>query len=331
MKHKILVTGSAGFIGFHLSKNLLLQGYSVYGVDNLNNSYGKKIKKERLIEIKRISKKNNLSYHFEKLDLKNKKKVIDLFKKNNFKIVIHLAAQAGVRESILKSNQFFKDNVIGFLNLMEGCKIKMPAHLLYASSSAVYGNRKKAPFSEKDDSDNPASFYGVTKKTNEIMAFTFSNLYSIPTTGLRFFTVYGPYGRPDMAYYKFTKSILNNHTIEAFEKKKMYRDFIYINDVLEAIVKLINKPPSKKDNYVRILNIGNNKAIRLDNFIKIIEEICSKPAKVIDKKMPEGDVFVTKANIKKINKLIKFKPKTSIRDGLKEFIKWYKIYKKNKF
>ena len=144
-------------------KNLLLQGYSVYGVDNLNNSYGKKIKKERLTEIKQISKKNNLSYHFEKLDLKNKKKVIDLFKKNNFKIVIHLAAQAGVRESILKSSQFFKDNVIGFLNLIEGCKIKMPAHLLYASSSAVYGNSKKAPFSEKDDSDNPASFYGVTK------------------------------------------------------------------------------------------------------------------------------------------------------------------------
>ena len=331
MKYKILVTGSAGFIGFHLLKKILLQGYSVYGVDNLNNSYKKKIKNERLKKIQKLSKKNKFSYHFEKLDLKNKKKVIDLFKKNNFEIVIHLAAQAGVRDSMLKSSQFFNDNVIGFHNLLEGCKLKMPSHLLYASSSAVYGNSDKAPFSEKDDTDNPASFYGVTKKTNEIMAFTFSNLYSIPTTGLRFFTVYGPYGRPDMAYYKFTKSILNNRTIDAYEKKRMYRDFIYIDDVIEAIVKLLNKPPTNKDNYVRILNIGNNRAIKLDKFIKIIEEICSKKAKVINKKMPDGDVFVTKANIKRINKLIKFKPKTSIRDGLKEFVKWYKIYKKNKY
>ena len=159
------------------------------------------------------------------------------------------------------------------------------------------------------------------------MAFTFSNLYSIPTTGLRFFTVYGPYGRPDMAYYKFTKSILNNRRIDAFEKNKMFRDFIYIDDVIDAIIKLIKKPPIKKDNYVRILNIGNNKAIKLDNFIKTIEKICNKRAKVINKKMPDGDVFVTKANIKRINKLIKFRPKTSLKTGLKEFVAWYKIYK----
>ncbi len=327
MKYKILVTGSAGFIGFHLLKKILLQGYSAYGIDNLNNSYGKNIKTDRLKEIQKLSKKNKFSYHFEKLDLKNKKKVIDLFKKNNFEIVIHFAAQAGVRESMLKSSQFFNDNVIGFQNLLEGCKINMPSHLLFASSSAVYGNSRKAPFSEKDDTDNPASFYGVTKKTNELMAFTFSNLYSIPTTGLRFFTVYGPYGRPDMAYYKFTKSILNNRRIDAFEKNKMFRDFIYIDDVIDAIIKLIKKPPIKKDNYVRILNIGNNKAIKLDNFIKTIEKICNKRAKVINKKMPDGDVFVTKANIKRINKLIKFSPKTSLKTGLKEFVAWYKIYK----
>ena len=164
MKYKILVTGSAGFIGFHLLKKILLQGYSAYGIDNLNNSYGKNIKTDRLKEIQKLSKKNKFSYHFEKLDLKNKKKVIDLFKKNNFEIVIHFAAQAGVRESMLKSSQFFNDNVIGFQNLLEGCKINMPSHLLFASSSAVYGNSRKAPFSEKDDTDNPASFYGVTKK-----------------------------------------------------------------------------------------------------------------------------------------------------------------------
>ena len=198
--------------------------------------------------------------------------------------------------------------------------------MFFSKFFIIYGNSDSAPFKENDDSNSPASIYGVTKKTNEITAFSFSNIYTVPTTGLRFFTVYGPFGRPDMAYYKFTKSILSSKAIEVYDRKKMVRDFIYIDDVTDAITKLIKKPPKKEEGYSRILNLGNNKTIILNNFVKIIENICQKKSIIIDKKMPIGDVTMTHANISRISKLIKFKPKTTIENGLKNFVRWYQDY-----
>jgi UDP-glucuronate 4-epimerase len=317
---KILVTGAAGFIGHALSKKLTEMKCQVVGIDNLNDYYDVKLKKDRLNQLK-----GKPNFKFIKLDLANRKAMEHLFKKEKFEIVINLAAQAGVRYSLKNPYAYGDSNLIGFLNVLEGCRNNKIKHLIFASSSSVYGLNKKMPFSEKDNVDEPISLYAATKKSNELMAHAYSKLYKIPSTGLRFFTVYGPFGRPDMAYFSFTKAIREGKSIDVFNNGKLKRDFTYIDDIVDAIIKLIDKIP--ESNY-KIYNIGNNKPVELMRFIEIIEKETGKKAIKNMLPMQPGDVLATYANINELKKAIGFVPKTSIEDGLKKFIKWYKDYYK---
>lgn len=328
---KILVTGAAGFIGFHLAKVLLEKKYSVVGIDNLNDYYDPSLKKDRLKLLDKQS--SNGSFKFIKLDLADREAMSALFSEYKFDVVISLAAQAGVRYSIENPHAYMDSNMIGFLNVLEGCRQIKVKHLLYASSSSVYGMNIKQPFSTEDRVDFPISLYAATKKSNELMAHTYSHLYNIPTTGLRFFTVYGPYGRPDMAYFSFTKKILAGETIDVFNNGEMKRDFTYIDDIVEGISRLINIIPTAQDSTLstaiapyKVYNIGNNKPVTLRRFINAIEDACKRKAKENLLPMQPGDVPVTYADIDELINDIDFKPSTTIEEGISRFVKWYKEY-----
>jgi len=332
---KILITGAAGFIGFHLSKYLLQTNeYKVIGIDNINNYYSTKLKEDRLEILKKYE-----NFEFHKIDLIEKVRIDELFKKEKFDYVVNLAAQAGVRYSITNPYSYVDSNLIGFVNILEACRNNPVKHLLYASSSSVYGGNKIVPFSTDHNVDHPVSLYAATKKSNELMAHTYSHLYKIPTTGLRFFTVYGPWGRPDMAYFSFTKNIMDGKAIKVFNHGKMERDFTYIDDVVEGIYKLINKIPKENKEWdeekdsisesfapYKIYNIGNSSPVQLMEFINILEEKIGKEAKIIYMEMQPGDVLRTYADTSDLEKEINFKPSTKLADGLEKFVEWYKEY-----
>lgn len=323
---KILVTGAAGFIGFHLSKELLEQGYDVIGFDNLNDYYEVSLKEARLRELADFK-----GFTFIKGDLADEQEVDALFEEHEPEIVINLAAQAGVRYSIQNPRAYIDSNVVGFFSVLEACRHHPVKHLIYASSSSVYGNQQKTPFSVSDNVDHPVSLYAATKKSNELMAFTYAHLYGIPCTGLRFFTVYGPWGRPDMAYFSFTKRILAGESIQVFNHGDMKRDFTYIDDIANGVMAMIDSPP-EGDPPARVYNIGNNKPENLMHFIRTLEAcllqegIIRQPARLEFLPMQPGDVYQTFADVDDLVKDFGFKPNTPIEEGLRSFAKWYKAY-----
>ena len=324
---KILITGVAGFIGFHVARKLLESQSDIVGIDNLNDYYDEQLKLSRLSFLKKEG------LNFLKLDITHTDVINKFFLKEKFDIILHLAAQAGVRYSIEKPHAYTESNIEGFLNILEGARHNNIKHLIYASSSSVYGLNQKISFSEDDITDKPISLYAASKKSNENMAYAYSHLYKIPCTGLRFFTVYGPWGRPDMAYFKFVQQISNNEKINIYGQGKMSRDFTYIDDVVHAIVKLISVAPkinlkNKKDAPHEIYNVGNNKVENLEKFISIIESELDKKANRNYMDLQPGDVINTSADITKIKKLINFDPKICIEQGLHLFINWYKNYYK---
>lgn len=320
---KILITGCAGFIGFHLAAKLLENKKNIiYGVDNLNNYYDLDLKKNRL----KILKKNNF-FIFKKLDICNKIKLKNYFNSNKPDCVIHLAAQAGVRYSIDNPSTYFSNNIEGFFHILEMSRIFNVKHLVFASTSSVYGDSNKFPLQENDNTDKPLSFYAASKKTNEVMAYSYSNIYKLPTTALRFFTVYGPFGRPDMALFKFSKSIISNKKIDLFNKGNHYRDFTYIDDIISGITKIISRP-SKNNVPYAVFNIGSGKPQSLKLFLSIIEKLLKK--KSIKNLLPlqKGDVYKTSANISMLSNKFNYKPKFNIHIGIDNFIKWYREYYK---
>ena len=328
---KILVTGAAGFIGFHLIKALLGKDCFIVGIDNLNSYYEVALKKDRLKILNEQS--NEDTFSFITLDLADREAMASLFAEHGFDIVINLGAQAGVRYSIEKPHEYIDSNVVGFLNVLEGCRQTQVKHLVYASSSSVYGMNIKQPFSTGDRVDYPISLYAATKKSNELMAHTYSHLYNIPTTGLRFFTVYGPYGRPDMAYFSFTKKILAGEQIDVYNNGEMQRDFTYIDDIVEGITRIIDKIPEPQQSFAttaiapyQIYNIGNNQPVTLRRFITAIESACGKKAKENLLPMQPGDVPATYADIDELTADIGFRPETSIEDGILKFVNWYRAY-----
>ncbi len=339
MRKKILVTGVAGFIGFHVCKKLLENNHEVLGLDNINSYYDIKLKKDRLKQISRIAADSNKKWDFIKVDLEENKKINKIFKDFKPNTVIHLAAQAGVRFSITNPDSYIKSNLVGFANIIEACRNNSIEHLIYASSSSVYGGNTKIPFNENDSVDHQVSLYAATKRSNELIAHVYSHLYKLPCTGLRFFTVYGPWGRPDMAPMIFAKAIFSEEPIKIFNRGKMIRDFTYIEDVTEAIYKLIHKP-AKEDskfnsNYprpfsswapFRIFNIGNQESIPLMKFISILEEEIGIEAKKIYADMQKGDVKCTSASTDLLEKWTGYKPYTSIKEGVKGFVEWYRSY-----
>ena len=336
---KILVTGAAGFIGFHLSKALLDNGHDVYGIDNINNYYDINLKLSRLKELGISSSEAMVFFQesrsdiyldkftFVRMDLEAKKELSKLFEKQKFDVVCNLAAQAGVRYSIDNPDAYIQSNIVGFLNILECCRHNEIKHLLYASSSSVYGANKKVPFFEKDSVDHPISLYAATKKSNELMAHTYSHLYNIPTTGLRFFTVYGPWGRPDMAPMLFADAISNNRSINVFNHGDMSRDFTYIDDIVSGIELLLDNPPKRigEDPLYRIFNIGNGNPQSLEDFINAVELNLSREAEKKYLPMQPGDVPKTWADISKIKEL-GYQSKTTMKDGVSKFILWFQQY-----
>lgn len=318
---KVLVTGAAGFIGMHTSKRLLDEGYEVVGLDNMNDYYDPKLKEYRLDQLTPYEK-----FKFVKMDLCDREDVATLFESEQFERVIHLAAQAGVRYSIEKPFEYTDSNITGFMTILEGCRHNKVGHLIYASSSSVYGMNKKVPFSEDDRVDNPVSLYAATKKANELMAHTYSHLYRIPTTGLRFFTVYGPAGRPDMAPWLFTEAIIHDEKIKVFNNGLMKRDFTFIDDIVNGIYRLLLKGADEKNIY-KLFNIGNNRSIELSRFIRAIEISCNKVALKNMLPMQPGDVKETYADIQNLAEYVGYKPKTEIETGIRKFVEWYKSYK----
>ncbi len=325
---KVLVTGAAGFIGFHLCKYLIKLDYDVHGIDSLNEYYSSQLKLDRLNQI--IDTDN---FQFKNINICAKDDLDELFKKEQFDIVINLAAQAGVRYSISDPYKYLDSNLIGFVNILEACRNNPIEHLIYASSSSVYGNSTEIPFSTKNRTDEPVSLYAATKKANELLAHSYAQLYNIPMTGLRFFTVYGPYGRPDMAYFSFTKRILNGESIQVFNNGMLERDFTYIDDIVLAIEKLIDLPFNINGEDIkpyRLFNIGSNAPVKLMDFIKILEDLLGRKANMELLPMQKGDVFRTYADVSDLEERINFKPDTSIKEGLKHFVSWYlKYYKVN--
>ncbi len=317
---KILVTGCAGFIGFHVSKKILANNFTVIGIDNLNNYYDTNLKKTRLKILNNYEK-----FTFLKLDLINYKKLNDVFKKYKIKYVVHLAAQAGVRHSIKKPEDYFNSNILSFFNLIQCLKNQKINHCIFASTSSVYGDAKKFPIKEIDNTDKPLTFYAASKKTNEVMAYSYSNIYNIPFTCVRLFTVYGPYGRPDMALFKFVKSALLKKKINLYNEGKHIRDFTYVDDVSNAIFKLIRKPPKLKPKY-NLFNISSNNPKNLETFIREIEKNLKIKTKKVKVGIQVGDVVKTNGNNNKISKFINFKPNTNIKFGIEKFISWYKNY-----
>ncbi|MBI5193296.1 MAG: NAD-dependent epimerase [Nitrospirae bacterium] len=346
---RILITGTAGFIGFHLSKKLLDSGDEVTGLDSINDYYDVKLKFDRLkecgIDSSKIKYNNTIhsskypNYQFTKLRLEDRENVLRLFESGHFDVVINLAAQAGVRYSLINPYAYVDSNITGFLNILEGCRHNSVKHLVFASSSSVYGANTKMPFSVHHNVDHPVSLYAATKKSNELMAHTYASLYKIPCTGMRFFTVYGPYGRPDMALFIFTKAILEGTAIDVYNYGKMQRDFTYIDDIIEGVVRVIDNVPKPDLNWngdnpdtsssyapYKIYNIGNNNPVELMRFIEVLEDCLGKKA---DKKLlpiQAGDVPATYADVDDLIRDVGFKPSTSIVEGIKKFVEWYEEY-----
>ena len=331
---KILITGSAGFIGFSLSLKLLKKGFTIFGVDNLNHYYDPKLKEARLSILKQYP-----NYNHYKIDISDKNPILDLFAQIKPDIVVNLAAQAGVRYSIDNPSAYINSNIKGFLNILEGCRHNNVTNLVYASSSSVYGSNTKIPFKTTDGVDHPLSLYAASKKSNELMAHTYSHLFNIPTTGLRFFTVYGPWGRPDMALFNFTKNILLDKPINVFNYGDHKRDFTYIDDITEVLSIVINKPakpntnwdsqkpdPSSSSAPFKIYNIGNNKPIKLMDYIHEIEKVLNKKAIINFQPLQPGDVNTTFADVDDLIKDFNYKPKNNIETGIARFVEWYKEF-----
>jgi UDP-glucuronate 4-epimerase len=346
---KILVTGTAGFIGFHLTNKLLRQGHEVIGLDSINDYYDVNLKYARLREAgipqagiqynKLVNSHLNPDYRFTKLNLEDRDNIMLLFQHEKFDRVCNLAAQAGVRYSLTNPYAYIDSNIIGFINILEACRHHGIKHLVYASSSSVYGLNEKIPFSETDNVDHPISLYAATKKSNELMAHTYSYLYGLPATGLRFFTVYGPWGRPDMALFIFTKAILEGKPIQVFNNGDMERDFTYVDDIVEGIFRILMKEPDANHKWsgmepdpssssapYRIFNIGNSEPVRLMDFIRAIEVVAGKNALIEMSPMQPGDVPKTWANVNELSNYVDFKPHTSVKDGIREFVTWYLNY-----
>lgn len=332
---KFLVTGAAGFIGFHTCKRLLEAGHQVVGIDNMNDYYDVNLKQARLDLLQ------SSFFSFHKVDLADRQGIAELFAEEQFNRVIHLAAQAGVRYSLENPHAYADSNLIGYLNILEGCRHNKVEHLLYASSSSVYGLNRKMPFSTDDSVDHPVSLYAATKKANELMAHTYSHLYGIPTTGLRFFTVYGPWGRPDMALFKFTKAMLEGKSIDVYNYGKMKRDFTYVDDIVEAIVRVQdvipqanaewsveNGSPADSSAPYRVYNIGNSSPVELMDYITALEEALGMIAEKNMMPIQPGDVLETSADTKPLYDLVGFKPQTTVKEGVQNFVDWYKAYYK---
>ncbi len=326
----MLVTGAAGFIGMHLSKCLLARGDEVVGLDNLNNYYDVRLKQARLSQLE-----GNKNFRFVKLDLANRADIAELFAREKFNRVVNLAAQAGVRYSIENPHAYVDSNLVGFVNLLEGCRHHQIEHFVFASSSSVYGLNSKMPFSVHHNVDHPISLYAATKKANELMAHTYAHLYALPTTGLRFFTVYGPWGRPDMAYFKFAKAILKDRPIDVYNHGRMQRDFTYIDDIVKGVVAILDKIPEPNIAWLsdapdpsssiapyQIYNIGNNNPIELMVFIETLEKALGKKAKKNMLSMQAGDVPATYADVDNLKKAVGFKPATSLSVGIGRFVEW---------
>jgi UDP-glucuronate 4-epimerase len=324
---KILVTGAAGFIGFYLSKKLLSLSHEVIGLDNINDYYDVSLKMARLNQIK-----EEKGFTFHKLDLTDRDNIEQLFAENKFDIVVNLAAQTGVRYSLMNPHAYVDSNLVGFMNILECCRHNDVKHLVFASSSSVYGSNTKIPFSTDDNVDHPVSLYAATKKANELMAHTYSHLYGLPCTGLRFFTVYGPWGRPDMAYFLFTKAILDKKPIKVFNYGKMQRDFTYIDDIVEGVIRVMNHLPqpnldqSNSKAPYKIYNIGNNQPVQLVKFIEIIEDCLGMKAEKNLLPIQPGDVPITYADVDDLVRDVGFKPSTPIEVGIQKFVDWYKNY-----
>lgn len=335
IEDKILVTGVAGFIGFHLAKRLLDEGFEVIGLDNLNDYYNVELKLARLKELgieKEVVTYNEIlgsekysKFQFIKLNLEDREQLPELFKKYNFSIVCNLAAQAGVRYSLENPEAYIDSNVVGFLNLLECSRNYNIEHLIYATSSSVYGQNEKIPFSVKDNVDHPISLYAATKKSNELMAYTYSHLFNFKTTGLRFFTVYGPWGRPDMAMFLFTDAVVKGKPIKVFNNGNLERDFTFIEDIVEGVMRIVSSGKNQKSNYA-LYNIGNSKPIKLMDFITEIEDQLG--VKAIKEMLPmqAGDVERTWADVNDLKKDFGYEPKTSVKEGVGKFIAWYKRY-----
>ena len=330
---KVLITGAAGFIGGHLAERLLKDGFTVLGVDNLNDYYDVRLKELRISGLIKFEK-----FKFEKLDISEKKEVERVFSEYQPDIVVNLAAQAGVRYSIENPDAYIESNIIGFYNILEACRHsrqegRRPVeHLLFASSSSVYGNQKKTPFSVTDPVDRPISLYAATKKSNELMAYTYCHLYQIPSTGLRFFTVYGPCGRPDMAYFSFSEKIMKGEPIRIFNHGDLYRDFTYVDDIVEGIVRMLNNPPvpNEEGDQYKVYNIGNNKPVKLMDFIETLEKVLGKKALKEYYPMQPGDVYQTYADVDELTADFDYRPSTGIEEGLARFAEWYQDWRKRR-
>jgi len=331
---KILVTGAAGFIGFHLAKRLLSAGWNVVGLDNINDYYDPFLKQARLSRLL-----PEAAFSFVLLDLADRSSVEALFKEHSFDVVVHLAAQAGVRYSIKNPHTYVDSNIVGFVNILEGCRHGKVRHLVFASSSSVYGANTAMPFSVLHNVDHPVSLYAATKKANELMAHAYCHLYGLPVTGLRFFTVYGPWGRPDMAYFLFTKAILAGRPIDIFNHGRMKRDFTYIDDVVEGVLRIINRIPRPDPDWnparpnpgtsycpYKIYNIGNNQPIELLRFIEVLENCLGMTAEKNFLPMQDGDVPATYADVTDLTQDVGFSPATPIETGLQQFVDWYRSY-----
>ena len=336
---KVLVTGSAGFIGFHLTKKLLERGDIVCGLDNLNSYYDIKLKEDRLNEIYKISREIKGKFKFYKINLEDNESLKDVFDKFKPERVVNLAAQAGVRYSLENPSAYIQSNLVGFGNILENCRNTEVEHLVYASSSSVYGGNTNFPFSEKDGVNHPVSLYAATKRSNELMAHTYSHLFKLPASAVRFFTVYGPWGRPDMALFLFTKAILKNEPINIFNNGEMIRDFTFVSDIVNSLVKLLDKVATPSEDFDsnkpdpstswcphRIFNIGNSKPIKLMQYIDCLENQLGKKAKKIFLPMQKGDVKVTSSNCNALEEWIDYKPSTMIEEGIQHFVKWYRGY-----
>jgi len=330
----ILITGAAGFIGFHLAKRLLDDGFGVVGIDNLNDYYDPTLKEKRLVILDEYPR-----FEFAKMDLKSRAGVETVMSNYGFGVVVNLAAQAGVRYSIENPHAYIESNIVGFTNILEGCRHEGVGHLVYASSSSVYGANTSMPFSVHDNVDHPVSLYAATKKSNELMAHSYSHLYGLPTTGLRFFTVYGPWGRPDMALFKFTDKILKGEPIDVFNHGNHRRDFTYIDDIVEGVVRVMNATPEGNPDWSgdnpdsasskapwKLYNIGNNQPVELMRYIEVIEECLGKKAEKNMLPLQPGDVPDTYADVDALVADVDYKPDTSIEDGIKRFVDWYREF-----
>ena len=335
----VLITGVAGFIGFHLASKLIDEGVTVIGIDNLNDYYDVSLKEARLKELRNIATVKEINFNFYKVDLENFQEIVKIFANHIPTHVVNLAAQAGVRYSLENPSAYIQSNLVGFSNILEVCRKNKIKHLVFASSSSVYGGNDNFPFSEKQGVDHPVSLYAATKRSNELIAHTYSHLYSIPATGLRFFTVYGPWGRPDMALFNFTKKIIQGNPIEVFNNGKMFRSFTYIDDIVEALSRVLIKPPLENKSFniksanpsiswapFRIFNIGNSESKSLMEYIKELEVCLGLDAKKIFLEMQPGDVPRTAAETSLLEEYISYKPKTNIKEGIKCFVNWYKMF-----